>query len=291
MSGPITHRAILRRYRAGIAVTLLLLAAENVLNVLEPYLLGRAIDGLIAGSYSGLFVFLGLAGAALAIGIARRMYDTRLYGRIYREAAVETIERENAGNASVAQMSARAGFVQEFTDFFEIYFPAALMSGFTLAGSVVMLGVISFRLLAATLLAGLLAGLVFYFSRTRIRSLNASLNDEMEKQVDVLTSRDSAQTRRHFSSIVSWRILLSDLEARNFGAVFAYTILLTALAAYILIAVEDATEGEVFAALTYVLQFSQAVIVLPYTYQQFIRTSEISARLAAGGGTAPAHLQ
>lgn len=283
MSDPISHRAVLRRYKFGIAATLILLAAENLLNVLEPYILGKAIDGLIAGSHRGLFIFISLAGLALSIGTARRLYDTRLYGRIYRETAAETVDRECAADAPVARMAARAGFVYEFTQFFELYLPAALMSAFTLAGSVAMLGIISPRLLAATLAAGAVAALTFYFSRNRIHLLNASLNDEMERQVDILERRNRAQTTQHFSSIVSWRILLSDLEAKNFGVIFAATIALTAAAAFILIKVENASEGEVFAALTYVLQFSQSVIVLPLTYQQFIRTSEISARLGGEG--------
>ncbi len=82
-----------------------------------------------------------------------------------------------------------------------------------------------------------------------------------------------------------WRVLLSDIEARNFGAAFAFTILLTAFAAWVLIVVEDNTEGQVFAALTYVLQFSQSVVVLPYTYQEFVRTREIGRRLGGDAST------
>lgn len=277
----LTHSALLRRYKFAIAGTFALLALENIISVLEPYILGRAIDGLIAQSYHGLFLFLVLAGSGLIIGILRRLYDTRVYGRIYREAACETVEKENERNAPITQISARANFVHEFTEFFELYLPAALMSFFTLAGAVIMLGVISFRLFIATIIVTAVAGAIFYFSRKRIGHLNKMLNNEMERQVDVLTARRKDSARSHFSSIVSWRIALSDLEARNFGLVFLLTIILTAVAVYILIALEDRSEGQVFAALTYILQFSQAAVVLPYTYQQYLRTSEISQRLSA----------
>lgn len=105
------------------------------------------------------------------------------------------------------------------------------------------------------------------------------LNDEMERQVDILAARQRAGAQNHFAAIARWRIRLSDLEARNFGLVFLLTTALTAGAAYILVIIEQKSVGEIFAALTYVLQFGEAVVMLPYTYQQFLRTREISARL------------
>lgn len=282
LPGPLTHEGLLRRYRLPIAGTMGLLAIENLFSVVEPWLLGRAIDGLIARQYSALVIFLVAANLALAIAVLRRRYDTRTFGRIFRENALEAVERENAAGSAVGLVTARITFVREFTDFFEIMMPAAVTSAAALAGAVLMLGFISPLLCAATVAAALAVGAVFWLSRGRLRSLNASMNDELERQVDVLGTRDVSRAGEHLSSLVRWRILLSDLEARNFGAAFAFTILLTAIAAWILIVVEDNTAGQVFAALTYVLQFSQSVIVLPYTYQEFVRTREIGARLGGG---------
>jgi hypothetical protein len=259
-----------------------LLALENVFSVLEPWLLGRAIDGLIAREYLGLAVFLVAANVALAIAIIRRRYDTRVFGRIFAENALEAVERENAATRAVGQVTARVSFVKEFTDFFEVMFPAAIASVAALVGAVLMLAAISPLVCAATVAVALLIGSIFWLSRGRMETLNAALNDEMERQVEVLDTRESPRVSAHLSSLVRWRVLLSDIEARNFGAAFAFTILLTAFAAWVLIAVEDNSEGQVFAALTYVLQFSQSVIVLPYTYQEFVRTREIGRRLGGG---------
>ena len=279
LGGGLTHFSIAKRYRFAIAGTLILLAFENVFTVLEPFLLGRVIDGLIARDYANLWIFLAAALTALAIGVLRRVYDTRVYGRIYRETATETVARENEAGRAVTQVVARVNFVKEFADFFEQMLPAALMSAIMLVGAVIMMAVLSPLLCIATLGVTVLVAAIFLLSRRRLTFLNAQFNDEMERQVDVLVTRDATQVGAHFSSLVRWRIALSDLEARNFGGVFLLTFLLTALAAFIMIVVEDKTEGQVFAALTYVLQFSQSVIILPYTYQQYIRTNEISARL------------
>ncbi len=279
-ANPLTHGSIFRRYWVLITGTLVLLALENTITVLVPYLMGAAIDGLIAKDNSALFVFFWTVMAGLVIGILRRLYDTRIYGRIHKETAGEIIAKEINRDANVSKMTARANFVSEFAEFFELHLPAALMAGFMLVGSVVMLAVISPILSLGTVLVAAITGLTFFFSRKRIQRLNAALNDEMEQQVDVLTLRDNAKVAHHFSALVRWRIRLSDLEARNFGISFFCALVLLSVAVYILVAVEGKSAGQAFAGLTYILQFTEASIILPYTYQSFLRTTEISKRLS-----------
>ncbi len=280
----LTHAGIASRYRVLISGTLLLLGVENLLMLISPYLLGRAIDGMVAGTLQGLWLFLVVSLAALVLGVARRCYDTRAYGRVYREAAAQTMTRELDAEAPVSRMTARAQFVADFAAFFEYALPAALSSVVALFGAAGMLLLISPSLGVAALVAGALVAAVFYRSKKQIADLNASMNDQLEYQVDALESREMSQIDGHFSALVRWQIRLSDLEARNFGLSFLVMIALTAVALYVLIMVQQQTVGQAFAALTYVLQFSDAAIMLPLTYQEFIRTLEISRRLREEGG-------
>ncbi|GGD16663.1 ABC transporter six-transmembrane domain-containing protein [Aquisalinus flavus] len=276
----LSHAGIVKRYRWAIAGTLALLALENLFTVIEPWLLGRAIDSLIGDSFLGIVIYLAAAIIALALGVSRRLYDTRIYGRIYRESAGDVVERQIANAKPTAQTAAHVSFVQEFVDFFEHMLPAAIVSIFMLLGSVVMMAIISPLLCLGTIVVAGLISAIFGLSARRINSLNTGLNDEAERQVDILEARDILAVRSHFFSLVRWRIQLSDLEARNFGGVFLLTFILTAFAVWVLVSAGDKSTGEIFAALSYVLQFSQSVIILPYTYQQFLRTSEIGTRLS-----------
>ncbi len=90
----------------------------------------------------------------------------------------------------MGQVTARISFVKEFTDFFEMMFPAAVTSAAALVGAVVMLAFISPLLSAATVAAALAIGAIFWLSRGRMESLNTSLNDELEQQVEVLDTRE-----------------------------------------------------------------------------------------------------
>ncbi len=275
----IDHMAIVKRYWYLISATVALLLFEVILDVLQPWIMGLAIDGLIARDYGPLWTLIGVSLLALLIAFARRLFDTRAYGRIYREVALDVVSKDHAADRPVTQITARVGFVSEFTDFFEEMLPAALVSIVSLIGAVIMLSILSPVLAGATVGVTLCVGALFFFSRKRLTFLNGQLNNTMESKVSVLSQRDVLQARGLFQSIVRWRIALSDLEARNFGLVFLFTIILMALAVWVLVVHESRTEGQVFAGLTYILQFTQAVVVLPFTYQHFVRTQEISTRL------------
>ncbi|MCI5046774.1 MAG: ABC transporter six-transmembrane domain-containing protein [Aquisalinus sp.] len=275
----LTHGNIFKRYRLTISVTLILLLFENALEVLIPFLMGRAIDGLIGGSMAPLWQFTGVIFVLLAAGIGRRVYDTRAYGRIFREAAGRTVEREISKDAPTSRMTARVNFVHEFTQFFELMLPMGLTASITLLGAIIMLAIISPLLSALTVTTAVIVATIFFVCRERIERFNKGVNDEMERQVDVLETRKAGKINNHLAALVRWRIRLSDLEAATYGASYFVALSLLAGAIYVLIAVEEKSIGEAFAALTYVLQFTDAVVMLPYTYQEFIRTSEISGRL------------
>lgn len=282
----LTHASLMRRYRWPMLGTLAMLLVENGGQITIPYMLGVAIDGLIVGTLHGWSLFLAVSAILLCVAVARRVYDTRLYARINREVGEELAIRESAGGAGIAQTTARVNFVKDFSTFFEIMLPAALTSAFMLVGSVVMLALISPTLGLATFVVAALIGTIFVSSRGRIRSLNARVNDEMESQVDRL-SGPAEERSAHFHALAAWRIKLSDLEARNFGLLQFFAICLLGGALVQLLWYERSTEGQVFAAMTYLIQFTQAAIVLPYTYQEYLRTSEISERLSQADAERP----
>ena len=74
----LSHTAIARRYFLPIAGTLVLLTGENIVMVVTPYLLGDAIDGLLARDTRALWIFGLVSLVGLAIGISRLGADLRL---------------------------------------------------------------------------------------------------------------------------------------------------------------------------------------------------------------------
>jgi len=272
-----TVAGIWTNYRLKITGTLSLLMAERLLGVAVPFVLGLAINDLIAGSLRGIWWLVGLEASALLIGTGRRLYDTRVYAGIYTDIADNTAQKTDLG---VSWRAARLGLARELVDFFEWELPELLAALVGILGGVIMLAYLLPTVGGLSILAGLLVGVIFAFSSGRMFSLNKLLNNELERQVTMLESEREFSRRQHLSRLARWRIHLSDLEAGNFAIA---ELLLSALiiGAVVITVRTGLSVGEVFAVLTYLISLAQNLVILPWTYQQSIRAREIGGRIAA----------
>jgi len=272
-----TVAGIWQSYRLKISGTLSLLMTERLLGVAVPFVLGLAINDLIAGSYRGIGWLIGLEAGVLLIGTIRRLYDTRVYARMYTDIADKTAQRTDIG---VSRRAARLGLARELVDFFEWELPELVAAMVGMLGAISMLVYLLPAVGGLSIIAGLLVGLIFVLSGGRILSLNKLLNNELERQVTMLESEREFSRRRHLSRLARWRIHLSDLEASNFA--IAELFLSALIIGAVIITVQTGLSvGEIFAVLTYLIGLTQNLIILPWTYQQSIRAREIGSRIAA----------
>lgn len=281
----VSHSAILRKYAGRISITFFILVIENLLLLLEPFVLGVAINGLTVRDWQGVFIFLGLEVAITAIGVARRYYDTRAYGSIYREIGNDISAAAIQEQDDLSPAIGRADLLQEVIDFFENEMPMGFASIFAILGALAMLFFLAPEVGMAGLGASVGIGAIFILSRHRIKAFNRMMNDELEARARIFMNRKRAPLAVHFANFVTHKIALSDLEARNFGLSYLFVIFLIAFALYDSVAVRSASMGDVFAILTYTSQFAQGVLVLPMMYQQYIRTAEITGRISTEAST------
>jgi hypothetical protein len=272
-----TVAGIWQNYRFKISGTLSLLTAERLLGVAVPFVLGLAINDLIAGSLRGIWWLVGLEVSALLMGTVRRLYDTRVYAGIYTDIADDTARKTHL---SVSRRAARLGLARELVDFFEWELPELIAALIGILGGFAMLVYLLPSVGGLSILVGLLVGVIFAISGSRMFSLNKLLNNELERQVTMLESEREFSRRQHLSRLARWRIHLSDLEAGNYAIA---DLLLSALivGAVVITVRTGRSVGEIFAILTYLIGLAQNLEILPWTYQQSIRAREIGARIAA----------
>ncbi len=276
-NGRPTLAGIWTKYRLKIAGTLSLLTLERLMGVAVPFVLGVAINDLIDGSLRGVWWLIGLEFFTLAIGTVRRLYDSRVYARVYSDVAESTARREDL---SVSRRAARMSLARELVDFFEWDMPDLLAASIGIVGSLTMLIYMLPSVGGVSILVGLLVGVVFVLSRSRMFSLNTLLNNELERQVAMLESDRPFLRLRHLSRLARWRIHLSDLEASNFA--IAELMLSTLIIGAVVVTVKTGLSvGEIFAVLTYLVGLADNLLVLPTTYQQSVRAQEIGGRMVS----------
>lgn len=270
---------IFKRFKKKISITFLLLTLENIFNVLIPFFLGIAINDLIESSYTGVLYFTSIYLLKFVIDVTRRVYDTRAFSSIYVEVADETVDSQIKKNASESQTVSRANLIEEVIDFFEQELVQGFSSLFSVVGSIIMLLIYDYRLFLGGVLSIVLIFLVYVFSEKRIYSFNKSMNDQLDKHVDIISAKKRGQIRSHFKKLAFWNIKLSDQESINFGIIelilFGLIIFTLAIAA----TTGNPTPGSIFAILSYVIEFAEGVFMLPFIYQQKIRLDEIVNRI------------
>lgn len=275
----VTHWRIFLRFWGSIFGTMTLVVVSTLLWLLQPYLLGRAIDGLVADKWIEVAYLGALQVGVLMIGMLRRYYDTRVYTRIYRVIGEEVITASQVYGLELTRLTARANMLREVVRFFEFRVPATIRSAINLVGSLALLALIStpiFYICVAGMGVVVLISLLF---SGPIFRLNKSLNDQLEHEVDVFEARSPTRTEEHLAAIAGWQVKRSDVEVGMFGILNLTFTMVLLFSLYFVVSVQNEAIGTVFAVFSYVVRFQTAVNQFPAVYQESLRTLEITRRI------------
>lgn len=260
-----------------ICLTLGLTLLETAMLAALPLLIGLSIDGLLAGNETPFLWLISTLGLLLAIGLGRRVYDTRAYGSI-RVALGEAVV-EKAKRCSISTVSARLDMSRELARFLEEEVPLVLGAVVQLAVAIVVLYSYHGVLAACAGSAAILALMIYAIFGSRFFAHNAGLNEQTEKQVTVLQSGGGAALRVHLSALRQHEVHLSDIEALVYGLIFAVLLGMLGFNLWFAATQAKALPGQIFSIVAYSYEFIESAVLLPTALQSLTRISEITQRL------------
>jgi ABC-type multidrug transport system fused ATPase/permease subunit len=272
-------QTIFGKYRGRITVTYIVTLAENMFELSYPSLTGLAVNGLLKHDFTGLWLLLGVWLAHTATGVFRQSYDTRVFAAIYTDLATRTVSEQETKGFSTSQIVARSSLSREFVNFFERDIPATVNSLFGLLGALVLLFFYDawsagFCLMLLVPLAILNRG---YSKRTL--TLNQRLNNQLEREVTMLTRRRPSRVFGHYRLLAKWRISLSDAEATNWGIMELFSIILSAAVIIRVASLPHIEPGTIYAMLAYLWNFLASLNLVPALVQQLSRLQDIARRM------------
>lgn len=276
-------RTLILQHRARLLVTYLLFTVEMLAGLLRLYYFGEAINGMIQGTYTGLVFLIAVHLLYLITGTIRHMYDTRTYTAIYTSLVTRHISRR-FNKQSISRLSAHSTLARELVDFLEHDIVYLLEAGYGILGSLLMLFVYDHTvvLICLTILIPVSAASFFY--GRKMKRLNHFANDELEHQVDTISSGDPVAIRRHYTRLRNWQIRISDQEALNFG--FMELMVLLVLAGALIFAPSlhhgSLQAGTLFAVYSYLLKFTSGLDTIPYLIQRVSALGDITRRMNSG---------
>jgi hypothetical protein len=206
-------RQIFRTHILRLGLSYALLAAEFTVFALLPFLLGRAIDALLAGDRFDFAAYLGVSLLAVLLGFLRRRFDNRMFLRIWCLNVVRKLGRMMSARVDSTTIVSRSFMVKEYANFLECTVPLGMSAVIEMGTAVVMLYLFVPRIaFGATFLAmgGVAASYWFAAASMRQEVRCQRLSEEINGSI---IRGDPAGMGKGYEEQRSQYVRLSDLES------------------------------------------------------------------------------
>jgi len=265
-------------HRRALAVSYGTAVIENTFELLYPFTIGLAVDGLLDGSWGGVAAFVVLSLAHTGLGVARQWYDTRLFNRLGAAFATDVVADQRADGVATTSVVARTLLADEYVDFLRSGVNTAIVAGFAVVGSLAML---FFYDPLLGLVAAAVAVPVALINRRLMRrsaGIYRALNDQSEREVSLIDEGSVKDVRRHFGVIAGHWNRLSDAEGISWGIV---DVIALGLAVFALVRATGTSEevGAIFATIAYVWAYIGGFDQVPAVLQRMSNLADIRRRL------------
>lgn len=265
------------KYRLGI--TYLLFSVEMAGSLLKPFFLGEAVNDLLRGGNQGLLVFLAVHLAWLIVGTLRMRYDTRTYSSIYNDIIVQFLSRKKKDN--ISKLSALSSLSREYTDFLEYDLIYILEAFYNILGSLILIYFYDKQVIFICL--AVLVPIVFIsrFYGQRMGILTQNKNNELERQVEVISTFNPIEIKKHYDLLRKWQVKISDQQAFNFGVMEIFVLLLLGAALIVSTRYNAQTlnAGEIIGFYFYILKFASGLDTIPYITEKYATLKDITKRI------------
>ena len=168
----------------------------------------------------------------------------------------------------VSSRNARLDMSRELVDFLEEQVPEVLTGIIQIIVSLIVLAMFHLYLSVSAFLVTLAMIVLYSFFHGRFYQLNASLNGQMERQVGLLHTGNTAK-----------EVKISDSEAILYGVIFLMVIVFILYNLWFGTSLPDITTGTIYSIISYSWSYVEAAIILPFTLQSLTRLHEITERI------------
>lgn len=281
MPGTWIIQTILKKHKYQLLLTYTLFAIEMLGLLLRPYFLGEAVNGLIKGSYEGLMYLVGAHLVWVVTGTIRHLYDSRTYSEIYTALVTRLMTRNR--NKEVSTLSAHSTLSREFIDFLEFDLNYVIEAVYNIGGSLILLCFYDTQVVLLCMSMMIPVSIASYFYGKRMRLLNKNKNDELEKQVNILATKNTHRIHQHYNELRKWQIKISNQEAWNFG-VMELLVMIIITASLLISSKANGVAmqaGDLIGIYTYILKFVSGLDTVPYMIQRLASLKDIIHRVEA----------
>lgn len=250
------------------------LTTYELLTLLTPIALGKAIDGLINQDFTWILVFFSIEFIANLFMYKRMVYDTVVYTKIYNEIVIEYINRSGS---SVSEQSARTDLAGNIIHFFEDAIPFYIMSIIGMIGSLFFIFWTDWLTGLIVLACSLPITLIVLYFYPKINTVTLLSNTHYESKIKSL---EEGSHTSYFDRRKKLQIYRSTLQGKSWWSLnntkSAFLVLALVMFTY---QHSSVTQGEAIAAYAYINRFLVSLMSIPIAMEIYSMISDVAKRI------------
>jgi hypothetical protein len=271
--------SVLKRYKWKIALIYVYIILAQGLFLLEPYFLGKAIDGLLVGDYTFLWLLFGAHLGENIFMYKRMVYDIRVYTQIYNEIVREYLDRDTVSDTS--SKVARTEMLHTVIDFIEHHLHYYISAIMTIVGSLyfvfiqdaytgwIMIGCLPFIIL-----------IVLKFYKKIAQGMKVG-NSHYEQKFGIMDSQDDSRIDTFYARRRKVIIAQSTVAARHwFSLNGTKTVFLVIALAVFTHESVGLSHGAAISIYAYINQFLVSLMSVPVFIEIYTRIRDVVKRIS-----------
>ncbi len=278
---------LIKKYRIQVSFAVFLIIVENTAWILEPYLLGNVIDALIDKEFTDpsqniffpIFIWVLLFCINTGTGSFRRVYDTKLFTKMFTRLSVYVAQNSKEKNLSTSAAAARAELSYQYISFLQFRLPELIDILISIFGAVIALYFFDWRISLTCFVIVLPLYFINKFYVSRITPHQKEYHDKYEDIVDIISQKNPEQIEKYYTELSSPQIKISKWSALNFTLLRFILLIIFLSVLYIAIDLDGFSAGELFSIVAYLWTFVSASESFPDLSESYTSLKDISDRL------------
>ena len=253
-----------------------LFVAQSLI-LLEPYVLGKMIDGLLNKQYMWMFTFLGIVLIENILIFRRMVYDTKIYTKIYNNIVLKYLKREKHSNHS--SRIARTELSNNIINFLESDVHFYIYAILTVIGSLAFIFMNS--AITGLIVIASIAPIctIVYFLYKKIAQSTRITHDHYERKIEILSDNDDVKVETFFKRRRKILIYGSTLQGKNWTALNSIKSIFLVIALVVFTHNSKISQGETVSMYAYINQFLISLMSIPISIETFARMKDVIGRI------------
>ena len=267
---------IFKDYKYKLLLIYLFMLLTELSMIIQPYLLGRSIDGLIGGTWLwAILLFISYCISNL-FDYKRMVYDTKVYTQIYNDIVLRFLKINNKPDSVKV---ARADMAHDIVGVLEEYVHYYIATIITIFGSIGFIFITNWKVgLSVTLALIVIIFAVLVFYKKIRQSINVKNNHYESKVTAIQNGYDTSVS--FFNRRRKLEIFESTLQGKNWFLVTLIKHIFLILSIVVLITTSNnVTTGSIITIYSYVNNFLIALMSIPVAFEMYSRLTNIIKRI------------